>query len=83
MDAGLNEFRCGVYEHYKGERYFVIGVARDDATEELLVIYSRLYRRDGVPLSARKLSAFLGDVADDSGKSVKRFRYIGLSDSAS
>ena len=74
------EIRCGVYEHYKGNRYLVIGVARDDATEDLLVIYSRLYNRDGVPLSARKLTDFVGTVVDETGKQVKRFRYVGLED---
>ena len=81
MNQGTEDIRCGVYQHYKGERYLVIGVARDDATEELLVIYSRLYHRDGVPLSARKLFEFLGDVSDESGNTVKRFRYVGVMDS--
>lgn len=74
------ELRCGVYEHYKGSRYFVVGIARDDATEDLLVIYTRLYRRDGVPMSARRLADFLGVTKNDEGAEVQRFRYIGLQD---
>lgn len=61
-------------------RYLVIGVARDDATEELLVIYTRLYRREGIPMSARRLADFVGVTNDDQGNEVKRFRYIGLRD---
>lgn len=81
MNAVVEELRCGIYEHYKGEHYLVVGVARDDETEQLLVIYSRLYRRNGIPLSARKLADFLGETRDESGRLVRRFRYIGLEDS--
>ena len=72
------ELPCGVYEHYKGKRYLVMGVARHDTTEETLVIYARLYPRTGLPLSARPLASFVGDVQDADGNTVKRFRYVGF-----
>ncbi len=78
-DVADVELRCGVYEHYKGDHYLVLGVARDDRDETPLVIYSRLYPRAGVPLTARPLAQFTGEV-DVAGESVARFRYIGLVD---
>jgi hypothetical protein len=74
--------RAGVYRHYKGDHYLVIGVARDDAFEEderLLVIYSRLYHRNGVPLCARPMDEFCGLVETENG-SVLRFSYLGYAD---
>jgi hypothetical protein len=33
----------GVYRHYKGQRYEVLGVARHSETEEEFVVYRALY----------------------------------------
>lgn len=80
-DDGL---RVGVYRHYLGDHYLVIGVARDASCEEderLLVIYSRLYVRDGVPLNARPIEEFLSVVDGPDGR-VPRFSWIGYADSA-
>jgi hypothetical protein len=74
----------GVYRHYSGDHYLVIGVARDaacDADERLLVIYTRLYSRDGVPLNARPLVEFCQMVETEAGP-VQRFTPIGYADSA-
>ena len=76
--------RAGVYRHYKGDHYLVIGVARDDSFEEnerLLVIYSRLYRRRGVPLCVRSVDEFCGTVETENGL-VPRFSYLGYADNA-
>jgi hypothetical protein len=40
MSIGL---RCGVYEHYKGKKYLVLGVARHTETGELVAVYVPLY----------------------------------------
>ena len=82
MELNAMELACGVYEHYKGNRYLVIGVARDDRDDSVLVIYTRLYPRTGLPLSARPLKDFVGDVNDAKGERVKRFRYLGLAEDA-
>lgn len=37
------EMKLGMYEHYKGNRYDVIGVARHTETHEELVVYKALY----------------------------------------
>jgi hypothetical protein len=58
----------GVYRHYKGKLYYVVGVARQTETNEELVIYIPLYRHQdgGIPLQARPKTMFSGmvDLAD-------------------
>jgi len=63
----------GMYEHYKGNRYEVIGVAKHSETLEELVVYRALYgtRETWV----RPLSMFFEDV-EVEGKRVPRFRRI-------
>ena len=66
----------GVYRHHKGNYYWVIGLARHSETEEILVVYTRLYPRDGLPMSVRPLDHFLSP-AMVNGQPVVRFQYIG------
>ena len=68
---------CGVYEHYKGERYYVLGLGREHPSDEVVVIYCRLYGREGLPLSVRRAQDFLGD-AERCGLKVPKFTYVGL-----
>lgn len=63
----------GVYEHYKGARYEVIGVARHSETEEELVVYKALYGEMG--LWVRPLKMFQESVLVDD-KSIPRFSLI-------
>ncbi len=50
----------GVYRHFKGNRYYVEGVARDSETGEELVVYRALYGDRS--LWVRPLAAFLSEV---------------------
>ena len=59
-DSGSELLRFGVYRHYKGENYLVLGVARDHCTNEEVVVYVRLYGREGLPMSVQPLCRFLG-----------------------
>ena len=76
MGVGL---KCGVYEHYKGKKYLVLGVARHTETGELLAVYVPLYElpeNEGVQMSVRPLEMFIGDV--EVGSEVRpRFRFMG------
>lgn len=64
----------GVYEHFKGKRYEVIGVARHSETEEEMVVYRQLYGEHS--LWVRPLAMFFEEVERD-GKHMPRFRYVG------
>ncbi len=66
--------KLGTYEHYKGNRYEVVGLARHSETLEDLVVYRALYGERG--LWVRPLGMFLEEV-DVGGKKVPRFKYIG------
>lgn len=50
----------GAYRHFKGNLYWVLGVARHSETEEPLVVYRALYGEGG--LWARPLAMFLEPV---------------------
>lgn len=84
MLADRNEFRPGVYRHYKGNHYLALGLARHDETEDVYVVYTRLYPRAGLPLSLRRLTIWQqwvnanGDTAyPDSPGCQPRFAYVG------
>lgn len=66
--------KLGTYEHYKGNRYEVIGLARHSETLEDLVVYRALYGER--ELYVRPLGMFLEEV-DVGGKKMPRFKYIG------
>ena len=76
MSATDGDVRCGLYEHFKGGRYLVLGLARDDRDDTPLVVYVRLYDRPGIPMTARPLADFLATVDTPAGV-VPRFRYVG------
>lgn len=69
----MNEVQPGIYEHFKGAWYEVIGAGRHSETEELLVFYRKLY--DDYSLWARPLTMFNEQVERD-GYSGPRFRRV-------
>lgn len=74
----MTEPQPGVYEHYKGKRYEVIGVGRNSETLEELVFYRALYDSEEFgnrSLWARPRDMFLEDVEVD-GQTVPRFRRV-------
>lgn len=68
----------GLYRHYKGPEYRVLGVARHSETEEQLVVYQALYGEYG--LWVRPLAMFSGEVEQD-GKRVPRFALVAAESS--
>lgn len=68
------ELESGVYEHYKGKRYEVIGVALHTETLDPLVVYRPLYKTD-TPLWTRPYGMFIETVSVD-GLVVPRFRRL-------
>ena len=62
-----------LYEHYKGLRYKIIGVARHSETLEELVVYQALYGEGGIWV--RPLAMFLENVVIN-GQSQPRFKLV-------
>ncbi|MEE4246943.1 MAG: DUF1653 domain-containing protein [Kangiellaceae bacterium] len=65
--------KLGIYQHYKGSEYRVIGVAKHSETEEQLVVYQPMY--GDMDLWVRPLSMFIETVVSD-GIELPRFKWI-------
>jgi hypothetical protein len=63
----------GLYQHYNGNFYQVIGLCRHSETSEELVVYQALYGDYG--LWVRPLNMFLEKVSK-GGQTVPRFKFI-------
>jgi hypothetical protein len=75
----INKMKTGIYTHYKGKEYLVLGTARHSETQEKLVVYIPLYAHEGEPISVRPYEMFIsyvviGDSPTET-ESVKRFTY--------
>ncbi len=62
-----------IYQHFKGERYKVIGLAKHSETQEELVAYQHL-DGDG-QMWVRPIGMFSEEVEVD-GRKIPRFKYI-------
>lgn len=60
----------GIYIHYKGARYEILGVAHHSETEEAMVVYRALYGDYG--LWVRPLEMF-SETVEVQGEPVARF----------
>ena len=65
----------GLYKHYKGNVYEVIGIAKHSETLEELVVYKATYQKEGENLWVRPLTMFTETVTID-GEQIKRFTKI-------
>jgi hypothetical protein len=72
----MDEIVPGIYEHYKGKKYLVIGTAAHSETMERLVVYVALYDSPGPRLWVRPRAMFQ-ELVEVDGRSIPRFRYIG------
>lgn len=70
MDNDTPHPAPGIYRHYKGGRYEVIGVATHSETEDPLVVYRALYGEYG--LWVRPLAMFC-ETVEVQGEPVTRF----------
>lgn len=67
------EIKPGIYRHYKGKDYQVIGIAQHSETLETLVVYKPLSNDSG--LWVRPFSMFTENVNID-GNDMPRFRLL-------
>lgn len=63
----------GLYEHYKGNRYKVLGIAKHSETLEKMVVYQAQYGDHGIWVRPKDM--FFEDV-ENNGEIVPRFKRI-------
>lgn len=68
------EPRPGLYRHYKGNEYRVVGLARHSETLEPLVVYAALYGERGLWV---RPAAMFSETVEVAGRCVPRFARIG------
>lgn len=67
----------GIYKHFKGNKYELLGIAKHSETLEEMVVYKALYGDFGIWVRP----AFMWDEeVEFEGKIVKRFTYCGEED---
>ena len=64
----------GVYRHYKGNLYELIGFAKHSETVEDMVIYKALYSDGGIWVRPLAMWSEIVEVGDNS---VRRFEFVG------
>ncbi len=74
MNNSENILPTGLYKHFKGGEYEVLGLAQHSESGESLVVYRCLY--GDFDLWVRPKSMFLSSVEVD-GVSTPRFSYVG------
>ena len=70
----MAQIRPGVYRHFKGNEYELIGFARHSETLEDMVIYKALYGAGRVWV---RPASMWDEVVEVSGAKQRRFTYIG------
>ena len=70
----MEEIKLGRYQHFKGNEYEVVGVAKHSETLEPMVVYRALYGDGG--LWVRPASMW-NEIIERDGKIFPRFTYMG------
>lgn len=76
--GGEGKIKIGTYQHYKGNKYSVIGVATHSETLEDMVVYVALHEQDKKfnQMWVRPLAMF-NETVEVEGETIPRFTYIG------
>ena len=70
----LPDLPAGVWRHWKGNDYLVLGLGHDaDVEGRTVVVYVPLYDVPGPRLAVRTLEGFL----EEASPGVPRFTYVG------
>lgn len=67
------KLKLGIYEHYSGKQYDIIGVARHSETLENMVVYQARYGENEIWV--RPYDMFL-ETVEIEGNKILRFRLI-------
>lgn len=70
----MDEFKPGIYRHFKGKEYRLLYLARHSETEEPMVVYQALYGERGIWV---RPAAMWNELIERDGYSGRRFTYIG------
>lgn len=66
----------GIYRHYKGNEYRILGVGRHTETHEDLVVYEPIEKKDGSPvLWIRPYDMFI-EMVEVGGEITPRFKKV-------
>ncbi len=71
----MKKLELGMYQHYKGMKYLVLGTAKHSETLEEMAVYVTLYENEESALWVRPLKMFLETVVIN-GQAVERFKKI-------
>ena len=69
----MNSIKLGLYKHFKGNKYGVIGIAKHSETLEEMVVYKALYGDGDIWVRPAKM---WNETIQRDGKTFKRFEYI-------
>lgn len=74
----MDEIEAGIWQHYKGKRYLVLGTARHTETDEELVVYVPLYEHPdgGRALQCRPVKMWT-ELVTHYGTTKPRFQHQG------
>ncbi len=74
----MSKIKPGIYEHYKGNHYEVIGTGHHSETLEEVVIYRALYNSPNFGKNALwvRPAAMFAENIEINGKTIPRFKYI-------
>jgi hypothetical protein len=74
--SDLPSIAPGVYEHYKGKRYLVLGVGCHTEVHDYFVVYTPLYEHAGQPdIWLRPYDMFI-ETVEVQGEVLPRFKKI-------
>lgn len=71
----MERIPLGIYAHYKGKEYRVLGVGKHSETHEEMVIYEALYSNEVSRLWVRPLALFVEQV-EVEGRLYPRFKLV-------
>jgi len=75
-DKAIEEFKPGVYKHFKGHHKLALFLASDcENPEKKFVVYASLYDDDRSQRWIRPVENFLGFKQLEDGTKVKRFKF--------
>lgn len=69
----MHDFKPGIYQHFKGNEYELLYLAKHSETREDMVVYRALYGERGIWV---RPAAMWNEVVAWEGTRVKRFRYV-------